>query len=506
MKAIGTFAILALALGVVLGAGYFLLNSIDVSAQQTLNTSSNNITINFTLNNSIANNTMFFTNRPLNITLDVRTGNISGPTTIQFATLWIRNGTGELVGINLTNDTTRTNTSDMIFYNGSAIILGSNYDSVNVKGADRNVTISVYNISGPGYEWLNDSVLHMPFNISVNEYAPNKVNITMISPVFSTTNGTEIYTRDLNFTINTNVSITTTGLFEWNDRTAVFTPSLAGNRSLYQNSTRFNFFTAFNGTGGFIRNVTFYADDAFGNRTFFNNTQGQAGFKYNVQVNEFPANTTIIVVNYTDGGLNNQTIFNNFRSLNISTNTTVSVATAILNQSIPGINLSTYGTGRIFFGNTSVVTYRDTLYLPIWDNVTWFVQDAFGNTTWFNRTNSGAGASQFGYNGTLFFSIDTTNPTLDGVHYGLEVYNNTGTPYAGGNFITVVFNVSENNIRNASVILYLPDNTTQTYNATLFNSTNATGATITSNIFVTNTNNNWFKVNVTANNVPCTLR
>lgn len=245
---------------------------------------------------------------------------------------------------------------------------------------------------------------------------------------------------------------------------------------------------------GQYRNATIRAwNNTNGVYQWLNDTT-TTGF-FNFSINERSPNATRIFPRAN--GIINATFYNTGRSINVTTNQTLSKVTAYINETISLV--LTARLDNTEFGNSSQVSYNQTDFWVGWDNITYLGEDGFGNRSWSNFTARG-------YNQTFFF-IDTISPTID--HFAAEIYNSTG-PTAllqPGNYLRIIVNISDNSTDNATLQVWnLYDNTSSRYTMLFHNSSNFTTGIgnqtgIGAGELRSNTMSSWFKLNMSGENI-----
>lgn len=370
-------------------------NATEVLAQ-TQNKTSNNITVQFPMNNSELFNASY------NFTVFVAN---SSNASIQFVTIYFSNTTNSWTAMNLSNDTLRTNKTHQAFVNQTrnSITFGSWFDNSlsRPRGADRNMTVCAWNITSTACEWLNSSVGNVGVNFSVNEFLPQTIGFTWTDTALNDTN---ISTKTAyNVSLSFNMSVSNATAFLNSSGTGI---SLGFATNLVARNTTILIWSDsyYNG----YNNVTVMVNDSFNNRSWANDTATRLPIRFKVDtLAPTLDNMTDSIGNYTGNIVNSSLLNFTFR---VKDNNTISCQAEVYYEGIRYLNISGYP--------TSVQT-NDTIMCNV--NITNQVART-GNVTLYAR------ATEMGF--------DRTNTTSRYAAREFNVYD----LYDGFNYLTIFQN------------------------------------------------------------------
>jgi len=296
-----------------------------------------------------------------------------------------------------------------LFVNGTRIAWLRN----DTLGNTTNATALVWNSSGAnsvrwpqvavndtdGIMWANWTVF------KINEKSPNTVNVSFnpaYGPNWYTANKSEFYTSaPWKINLNANETVSSCNIFLDGSATSL---TAAANYTQYTNSSAVVWVSNNNVT----RNMTGYCDDAYGNRSWINNSASMGSF-FVYSINEFAPNTLTI----TDNSLSNLTVYAGEPKLNLTINNTVSYCYYSLNKTA-GVAMSNASGVRTSYINSSALTWIESTYNG-YHNLTYYCTDAYGNTSWKNSTAAMV---------NIQFKLDETNPAIPFTKYNGSLYNN----------------------------------------------------------------------------------
>lgn len=302
--------------------------------------------------------------------------------------------------------------------------------------------------------------------------AADTYTFTVNSP---TPNATEYYTRSVLFNVTINDTNVRNVSYSLDSGAVAYMLNMTG--VVWNNLTNIQL----DGYNNQLHNIIFYAND-----TYLNQSTATAQY---FSVNEFARMN--VNISETQGVINAGEFYDRSVPLIVSTNATVSACTGYVDTT----NGVTFKYSFAMENQTNRQTYRNAssitpqLYNVTnggWHNATFSCQDAFGNTTWYNRTTIPNNTANM-----VIFKINEFQPL--GVNLNATRYIINGTEFFGKNAELAVIGNATVSACNAYV---------DTTNGVTFASTYALGNLTTRTVYRNTTtvtpfatsNNGWHNV------------